>query len=73
MCMTIKERYIDPFTDFGFKQIFGNENHKNILISFLNDLLDIEHKIVSIEYRNLEQLGLNIVDRKAVYDIYCTV
>ena len=70
--MKIKEKYIDPFTDFGFKQIFGNENHKNILISFLNDLLDIEHKIVSIEYRNLEQLGLNIVDRKAVYDIYCT-
>ena len=72
MCMTIKEKYIDPFTDFGFKQIFGNENHKNILIGFLNDLLDIEDKIVSIEYRNLEQLGLNIVDRKAVFDIYCT-
>jgi len=72
MCMTIKEKYIDPFTDFGFKQIFGNENHKNILISFLNDLLDLKYKIISIEYRNLEQLGLNIVDRKAVYDIYCT-
>lgn len=72
MCMTIKEKYIDPFTDFGFKQIFGNENHKNILISFLNDLLDLEYKIVAIEYRNLEKLGLNLVDRKAVFDIYCT-
>lgn len=72
MCMVVKERYIDPFTDFGFKWIFGTEEHKGLLISFLNDLLDIEHKIVDIKYRNLEKLGLNIVDRRAVFDIYCT-
>ena len=70
MCMANK--YIDPFTDFGFKHIFGNEKHKNILISFLNDLLDIEDKIVEIEYRNLEKLGLNVIDRKAIFDVYCT-
>ena len=71
MCMMIKDKYIDPFTDFGFKHIFGNEKHKNLLISFLNDLLDLEDEIISIEYRNLEKLGLNIVDRKAIFDIYC--
>ena len=71
--MTIKEKYIDPFTDFGFKWLFGNEKHKNILIKFLNDLIDdLQYPIVSIEYRNLEKLGLNIVDRKAIFDIYCT-
>ncbi len=69
MAMT---RYIDPFTDFGFKRIFGSAENKHFLISFLNDLLDIEHKIVDLEYRNLEQLGLNIIDRKAVFDVYCT-
>jgi len=73
MCMVVKEKYIDPFTDFGFKWLFGNEKHKNILIKFLNDLIDdLESPIVSIEYRNLEKLGLNIVDRKAIFDIYCT-
>ena len=36
MCMVGK--YIDPFIDFGFKKIFENEKHKNLLISFLNDL-----------------------------------
>ena len=71
MCMMIKDKYIDPFTDFGFKHIFGNEKHKNLLISFLNDLLDLEDEIISIEYRNLEKLGLNIIDRKAIFDIYC--
>jgi predicted transposase/invertase (TIGR01784 family) len=68
----ITDKYIDPFTDFGFKHIFGSEENKRFLISFLNDLLDITDKIVDIEYRNLEQLGLNIIDRKAVYDVYCT-
>ncbi len=70
--MVIKDKYIDPFTDFGFKWIFGTEEHKELLISFLNDLLDIKYKIINIEYRNLEKLGLNVVDRKATFDIYCT-
>ncbi len=71
MCMMIKEKYIDPFSDFGFKWLFGTEENKELLISFLNDLLDIEHKIIDVEYRNLEKLGLNIIDRKAIFDIYC--
>jgi predicted transposase/invertase (TIGR01784 family) len=70
--MIIKDKYIDPFTDFGFKHIFGTEENKHFLISFLNDLLDIEDKIINLEYRNLEKLGLNIVDRRAVFDVYCT-
>ena len=72
MSLMIKDKYIDPFTDFGFKHIFGNETNKRFLISFLNDLLDLEDKIVDITYRNLEKLGLNIIDRKAIFDVYCT-
>ncbi len=72
MCMTIHDKYIDPFTDFGFKWLFGTEENKALLISFLNDLLDIEDKIIDVEYRNLEKLGLNIIDRKAVFDVFCT-
>ena len=70
--MRIKNKYIDPFTDFGFKHIFGKEENKHLLISFLNDLLDIKDKIVDIEYRNLEKLGLSIIDRRAIFDVYCT-
>jgi predicted transposase/invertase (TIGR01784 family) len=70
--MYIKDKYIDPFTDFGFKRIFGTEENKHLLISFLNDLLDIDDKIIDIEYRNLEKLGLSIVDRRAIFDVYCT-
>ena len=72
MCMMITDKYIDPFTDFGFKHIFGKEENKRFLISFLNSLLDLESDIADLEYRNLEKLGLNIVDRKAIFDVYCT-
>ncbi len=72
MCITIRDKYIDPFTDFGFKHIFGTEENKHFLISFLNDLLDIDDKIIDLEYRNLEKPGLNIIDRRAVFDVYCT-
>ena len=30
-----KERYINPYTDFGFKKLFGSEMNKDLLISFL--------------------------------------
>jgi len=72
MCMVVKSKYIDPFTDFGFKWIFGTEENKALLISFLNDLLELDDKIIDVTYRNLEKLGLNIIDRKAVFDIFCT-
>ena len=32
-------RFINPFTDMGFKRIFGQEATKDLLIDFLNDLL----------------------------------
>ena len=32
-------KYINPFTDFGFKKIFGEEANKDIMLDFLNELL----------------------------------
>jgi predicted transposase/invertase (TIGR01784 family) len=63
--------YINPFTDFGFKKLFGSEESKPLLISFLNDLLPIEAKIKTLEFKNIEKMGMLEEDRKAVYDIYC--
>lgn len=38
--MALQERYINPFTDFGFKKLFGSEPNKDLLIDFLNQLLN---------------------------------
>ncbi len=67
----MKAKYINPFTDFGFKKIFGEEASKPLLIDFLNALLPQQNKIVDLSFKNTEQLGQTDLDRKAVYDIYC--
>src|ERR1035437_6823542 len=67
----MKAKYINPFTDFGFKKIFGEEASKPSLLDFLNALLPQEHNIIELAFKNTEQLGQTENDRKAVYDIYC--
>ncbi|MFY7787554.1 MAG: Rpn family recombination-promoting nuclease/putative transposase, partial [Thermoflexibacteraceae bacterium] len=67
----MKEKYINPFTDFGFKKIFGEEANKDLLIDFLNELLKEKGKIISLTYLKTEHLGANIADRKAIFDLYC--
>lgn len=67
----MKAKYINPFTDFGFKKIFGEEASKPLLIDFLNALLPQQNKIFDLSFKNTEQLGQTDLDRKAIYDIYC--
>jgi predicted transposase/invertase (TIGR01784 family) len=65
-------RYINPYTDFGFKKLFGEEANKNLLIDFLNAVLPMENRVADLSFRPSEQLPDNIVDRKAIFDIACT-
>jgi len=68
----LKDKYIDPFTDFGFKKLFGEECNKDLLLDFLNELLHKkEGKIVKLTYLKSEQLGRSEEDRKAIFDLYC--
>ena len=67
----MKAKYINPYTDFGFKKIFGEEASKPQLIDFLNSLLPEKDKIFTLTFKNNEQLGTTELDRKAIYDIYC--
>ena len=68
----LKDKYIDPFTDFGFKKLFGEECNKDLLLDFLNELLyKKEGKIVSITYIKNDKPGRSESDRKAVFDIHC--
>ena len=67
----LRERYINPLTDFGFKRIFGSEPNKVLLIDFLNVVLPAEHRVKDLTYRNNENVGNTTIDRKAIFDIYC--
>lgn len=65
-------RFINPFTDVGFKRIFGQEVNKDLLIEFLNDLLKDEKEIKEIRFLDKELLPEFNGDRGVIYDIYCT-
>ncbi|QEP43492.1 Rpn family recombination-promoting nuclease/putative transposase [Ectothiorhodospiraceae bacterium BW-2] len=65
------DRYINLFTDFGFKKIFGEEASKPNLISFLNTLLPEKHHIIDLSFSKNEQSGSTVLDRKAIFDLSC--
>lgn len=64
-------KFVDPTTDIAFKKIFGDEAHKDILIEFLNETLNLAYKITEIQLLNpyqapkLEGLKETTLDIKA--------
>ena len=67
----MREKYINPFTDFGFKKLFGEEANKDLLIDFLNELLEDRGGLTDLTFIKSEQLGATEADRKAIFDLYC--
>ena len=65
------DRYINPYTDFGFKKLFGTEMNKDLLISFLNALFNGHEVVRDVTYLNGEHFGDSVLDRKAIFDVYC--
>ena len=64
-------KFINPFTDIGFKRIFGQEISKPVLIAFLNALLAEERNIVDVQFLDKEQPGESADDKSLIYDVYC--
>lgn len=67
-----KAKYINPYTDFGFKKLFGEEGTKDLLIDFLDQLLPAHHQIADLEFRNVESVPELPYERKTFFDIHCT-
>ena len=65
-------RYINPFIDYGFKKLFATEGNKDILISFLNAVIeDAADPIVDLTYKNVELIGDFNGTRDSYLDAYC--
>ena len=67
----LNERYVNFYTDFAFKKLFGTEVNKDLLISFLNSMFNGKEEIKDLTYLNSEHMGTSEFDRKAVFDVYC--
>ncbi len=66
-------RFVNPKNDVAFKKIFGDENRKEILISFLNAVLNLQglHEIADLQILNpyqaprIELLKYTLLDIRA--------
>jgi len=67
-------KFVDIKNDIAFRKIFGNENKKEILISFLNAVLDLPKgkKIKNIEIKNPFQLPEIKALKSSILDIKAT-
>lgn len=63
--------YMNPFTDMGFKRIFGQEANKELLLDFLNELFAGEEHITDLKFLDKEMLRGNNHPRGIIYDIFC--
>jgi len=54
--MALQDKYINPFTDFGFKKLFGSEPNKDLLVDFPDEKNKYEESLKY--YRDLK----NVVD-----------
>jgi predicted transposase/invertase (TIGR01784 family) len=70
--MTIT-KYLNPRNDIAFKKIFGTEKNKDILIHFLNDVIERENKreITNVTLLNPMQHPEIIGKKQSVVDVLC--
>ena len=64
------QKYAELLCDFMFKRLFGSEANKDVLISFLNTILE-DVEIVEVDFIPTEHHGMTEDDRKVIFDIAC--
>ena len=66
-----RREFANLLCDFMFKRLFGSEANKDVLIWFLNMVLE-DVDIVDVTFSPTEHPGLTEEDRKVIFDISCT-
>jgi predicted transposase/invertase (TIGR01784 family) len=64
-------KFVDVTNDIAFRKIFGNDNKKKSLISFLNAVINLpeEKQIVDVEITNPYQLGVLSGGKSTIVDV----
>src|ERR1700722_19045095 len=67
-------KFLDPKNDFAFKRIFGTERNKDILVHFLNDMLEFSEgeKIKDVSFLKLNQDPEIAYKKQSIVDVLCT-
>jgi predicted transposase/invertase (TIGR01784 family) len=63
-------KYADLLDDDVFKLVFGRESTKDVMIEFLNQVID-DRRIVDLEFLDKEMHPVERDSKGAVYDMFC--
>ena len=63
--------YINPRVDWAFKRIFGTEDTKECLITFLNGVFEGEFVIKDVKFLKTEQTRHQKRERGVIFDVAC--
>ena len=66
--------FLKPTIDIAFKKLFSNEQHINIVIGFINSVLDKKEgeKVVSVVINNPHNFPKTENDKSSIVDVVCT-
>ena len=66
-------KFLDPKNDVAFRKIFGTEEHKDILIHFINDILELKegNQIKEITFISPIQNPAISCKKESVVDVLC--
>ncbi|APR97849.1 Rpn family recombination-promoting nuclease/putative transposase [Wolbachia endosymbiont of Folsomia candida] len=70
----VLSKLLNPKNDLSFKKVFGSEKNKDILVHFLNDVLNLtgESQIIKVIFSQTVQNPEIISKKQSIVDILCT-
>jgi predicted transposase/invertase (TIGR01784 family) len=63
---------LNPRVDFAFKKLFGSEENKDILISFINAVVSKEDQVIDVALLNPYNNKEHQFDKLSILDIKAT-
>ena len=71
--MTIS-KFLNPKNNFAFQRIFGTESNQDILIHFINDMLNFKskHQIITVQFLQTIQNPEIAAQKQSILDVLCT-
>ncbi|MGI2298261.1 PD-(D/E)XK nuclease family transposase [Candidatus Cardinium hertigii] len=70
----VTSKFLNPKNDVAFRKIFGSEKHKDILIHFINDVLDLKEsdKVKEVRFLSTIQDPDIACKKESIVDVLCT-
>ena len=69
----ITSKFLNPKNDVAFRRIFGTEKNKDILIHFINDILELkgQNRIKEVTFLSPVQIPEIIIKKESIVDVLC--